>query len=39
VIIHGIGYGDWADKVHHVLVEFGIPIDQFEEVEKIDTAT
>jgi hypothetical protein len=32
---HGIGYGDWSDKVHHVLIEFGIPKQEFEEVEKL----
>ena len=30
----GISYGDWSDKCHHVLVQFGIPKDQFEEIEK-----
>jgi len=30
-----IGYGDWYDKVHHVLIEFGIPKQEFEEVEKL----
>jgi hypothetical protein len=31
---HGIVYGDWSDKIHHVLVEFAIPKHQFTEVEK-----
>jgi hypothetical protein len=30
---HGIPYGDWSDKVHHALADFGIPKDQFYEVE------
>jgi hypothetical protein len=30
---HGIPYGDWLDKVHHALADFGIPKDQFYEVE------
>jgi hypothetical protein len=32
---HGISYGDWSDKVHHVLVQFGMPKQEFEEVEKL----
>jgi hypothetical protein len=32
---HGIAYGDWSDKCHHVLVQFGIPKEQFQEIEKI----
>ena len=31
---HDINYDDWSDKCHHVLVKFGIPKDQFEEIEK-----
>jgi hypothetical protein len=31
---HSIVYGDWSDKIHHVLVEFAIPKHQFTEVEK-----
>ena len=31
---HGIVYGDWPEKIHHVLVEFAIPKHQFTEVEK-----
>jgi hypothetical protein len=31
---HGIVYGDWSDKINHVLVEFAIPKHQFTEIEK-----
>ena len=31
---HGIPYGDWSDKLHHVLTHFGISKHEYDEVEK-----